>query len=48
MPHTIQLSEESWKNIRRHANLNSRSIPDQIEYWLRIGRIAEENPDVFD
>jgi hypothetical protein len=46
MDHTVQLSEEFWKDVRRHANLNSRSITDQVEYWSRIGRIAEENPDL--
>jgi hypothetical protein len=24
----------------------SRSAPKQIEYWSRIGKIAEENPDL--
>jgi len=46
MPHTVQLSEEFWNDARRHATVNSRSIPDQIEYWSRIGRITEENPDL--
>ncbi len=46
MAHTVQLSEEFWNNARRHAGLNSRSITDQIEYWSRIGKIAEENPDL--
>ncbi|WP_365732912.1 hypothetical protein [Nitrosomonas sp.] len=26
--------------------MEHRSIPEQIEYWLRIGNIAEENPDL--
>jgi hypothetical protein len=44
--HTVQLTEAFWNDIRRHASVNSRSITDQIEYWSRIGRIAEENPDL--
>jgi hypothetical protein len=24
----------------------SRSVPKQIEYWSRIGKITEENPDL--
>ena len=23
-----------------------RSVPRQIEYWVKIGKIAEENPDL--
>ena len=46
MAHTVQLSEEFWNNVRRHATLSSRSITDQIEYWSRIGQLAEENPDL--
>jgi ParE-like toxin of type II bacterial toxin-antitoxin system/ParD-like antitoxin of type II bacterial toxin-antitoxin system len=46
MTHTVQLSEESWNDVRRYASLNWRSITDQIEYWSRIGKIAEENPDL--
>ena len=32
--------------MRRHASINSRSVPKQIEHWSRIGKIAEENPDL--
>jgi ParD-like antitoxin of type II bacterial toxin-antitoxin system len=46
MTHTVQLTEEFWNDARRHASLNKRSITDQIEYWSRIGKIAEENPDL--
>jgi len=35
-----------WNDARRHASVNNRSIPDQIEYWSRIGKLAEENPDL--
>ena len=31
---------------RRCGEIYSRSAPKQIEYWTRIGRIAEENPDL--
>lgn len=46
MTHTVELSEEFWNNARRYASLNHRSLTDQVEYWLRIGKIAEENPDL--
>lgn len=45
MSHQVELSNEFWNAARRHAGLNGRSITAQIEYWSRIGRIAEDNPD---
>jgi hypothetical protein len=43
---TIKLSDELIENARLHGNVYSRSVPKQIEYWSRIGKIAEENPDL--
>lgn len=43
---TIKLSEELINEARRYGSAQSRSAPKQIEYWSRIGRIAEENPDL--
>lgn len=31
---------------KRYAVIEHRSLPKQIEYWSRIGKIAEENPDL--
>lgn len=31
---------------RHYGEIYSRSTPKQIEYWVRIGKIAEENPDL--
>lgn len=28
------------------AKLYNRSIDNQIDYWAKIGKIAEENPDL--
>ncbi|OHD76716.1 MAG: hypothetical protein A3J97_17450 [Spirochaetes bacterium RIFOXYC1_FULL_54_7] len=42
----IKLSDELIKEARRYGEVYSRSIPRQIEYWSRIGKIAEENPDL--
>ena len=30
----------------KYANVFSRSVPKQIEHWAKIGKIAEENPDL--
>jgi len=46
MSTTVKLSDELIKEARRFGEVYSRSIPRQIEYWSRIGKIAEENPDL--
>ena len=42
----VKLSDDFIKEVRRYASVFSRSVPKQIEYWSRIGKIAEENPDL--
>ena len=42
----VRLSEEIMKAANTYAQINSRSVPKQIEYWVKIGKIAEENPDL--
>jgi len=44
--HAVKLSEELIQEARHYGSVYSRSVPKQIEYWSRIGRIAEENPDL--
>ena len=46
MSKTVKLSEEFLREAKRYANLYHRSIPKQIEYWAKIGKIVEENPDL--
>ena len=46
MATTIKLSDELIVSARRYGELYSRSVHKQIEYWSRIGRITEENPDL--
>ncbi|MAF97796.1 MAG: hypothetical protein CMH26_04095 [Micavibrio sp.] len=43
---TINLSDELINEAKKYANVYSRSTPKQIEYWAKIGKIAEENPDL--
>ena len=31
---------------QRYASVLSRSVPKQIEHWVKIGKIAEDNPDL--
>ena len=42
----VRLSEEIIKTAFAYAPINSRSVPKQIEHWIKIGKIAEENPDL--
>jgi hypothetical protein len=42
----VKLNESLVEQARRYAAIQHRSVPKQIEYWSRIGKIAEENPDL--
>ncbi len=46
MSTTLKLSDGLVKEARRYGEVYSRSVPKQIEYWSRIGKVAEENPDL--
>ncbi len=42
----VKLSATLVDQAKRYATLQHRSLPKQIEFWTRIGKIAEENPDL--
>ncbi len=42
----VKLSETLVDQAKRYATIQHRSVPKQIEFWTRIGKIAEENPDL--
>jgi hypothetical protein len=42
----VKLSDTLVEQARRHGHVQHRSVPKQIEYWSRIGKIAEDNPDL--
>jgi len=42
----VKLSESLVEQARRYAHIEHRSVPKQIEHWTKIGKIAEENPDL--
>lgn len=46
MSQAVNLPEQIIAEARRHAALNSRSVPKQLAHWFRIGKVAEENPDL--
>ncbi len=46
MSQSIKLHGDLIAEAKRVAAIQSRSVPKQIEHWARIGKIAEENPDL--
>ncbi len=42
----VRLSEEMIQQAKIRSEAMERSIAKQIEYWAKIGKIAEENPDL--
>ena len=42
----IQLSESLTEEAKPCAQATHRSVAEQIEYWARLGKVAEENPDL--
>lgn len=46
MSKAIKLSETLIHEAAIYAKAQHRSTPKQIEHWARMGKIAEENPDM--
>jgi len=42
----VKLSGDIILEANKYAAVFSRSVPKQIEHWIKIGRIAEDNPDL--
>lgn len=42
----VKLSEALVNQAKHYSHIQHRSLPKQIEYWARIGKIAEENADL--
>ena len=42
----VRLSKNFIDIVSQYALVNLRSIPKQIEYWARLGRCVEDNPDL--
>ena len=43
---TIELSNSFVDNVSITANTTKRLLAMQIEYWAKLGKLAEENPDL--
>lgn len=46
MSTTVRLSDTMIHEAQVFGRIYNRSAPKQIEYWSKIGKIAEENPDM--
>ena len=46
MAKSIKLSDKLVTDATIYAKSQHRTPPKQIEHWARIGKIAEENPDL--
>jgi hypothetical protein len=42
----LKLSDELIDLAKPHAAAMQRSIPKQIEYWARLGKVVEDNPEL--
>lgn len=46
MSHAVKLSDHLVEQAQRFATVMHRSTAGQIEYWSKIGKIVEENPNL--
>ena len=46
MPTAVRISEELVNEAKKISKIDHRSLTGQIEHWARIGKCAEENPDL--
>ena len=46
MGSAIRISDLLVKEAKIRSRIENRSLTGQIEYWVKIGKIAEENPDL--
>jgi len=42
----VRISDKLAHEAKVQSKVENRSITGQIEYWAKIGKIAEENPDL--
>lgn len=46
MSASIRISDDLYRKAQQAAATDFRSIPQQIEYWARIGSAALDNPEL--
>ncbi len=42
----VRISNKLMNEAKTRSKVENRSLTGQIEYWAKIGKIAEENPDI--
>ncbi|HDY99542.1 MAG TPA: hypothetical protein ENH72_13780 [Pseudomonas sabulinigri] len=42
----VKISDELHEDVRRASSVMVRSINAQAEYWIKMGKLAEANPDM--
>ena len=46
MATAVRISDELVNDAKKISRIDHRSLTGQIEYWARMGKCAEENPDL--
>ena len=46
MATAVRISNELANEARKSGRVDHRSLAGQIEHWARLGKCAEENPDL--
>ncbi|MEE9169882.1 MAG: hypothetical protein V3U73_08940 [bacterium] len=46
MSTAVRISNKLVDEAKMRSRVENRSITGQIEYWAKIGKMAEENPDL--
>ncbi len=46
MSTAVRIPSAFIQEAKAHSKANSRSVASQITDWIRIGKIAQENPDL--
>ena len=46
MATAVRVSEELVTDARKFSRIDHRSVAGQIDHWARMGKCAEENPDL--
>lgn len=46
MPTTVRISDELLNEAKKYSKIDHRSLAGQVEYWAKIGKCVEENPDL--
>jgi hypothetical protein len=46
MATAVRISDDLVNEAKRFGRIDHRSLAGQIEHWARLGKCAEENPDL--